>query len=214
MAKRHYCEFHTLMQRIASTRFGSWLFARISHQLDRAFLKLTRGRTAQSSLLTGVPVVMMTTRGAKSGLLRTVPLPCIRDEADPRTFALIASNWGQLHDPAWYYNLKATSHARCSMGAQTAEYVAHEATGEEYEKLWRFAVDTYFGYRLYQQRTCGRQIPIMVMSPAQHILCDKRSQYWECATEAETARWRTHAPRLQHARGFPARRFAWPFDAI
>jgi deazaflavin-dependent oxidoreductase (nitroreductase family) len=100
---------------------------------------------------------MVTTVGAKSGLPRTLPLMRIRDGADPRTFALVASNWGQRHNPAWYHNLKACPHARCSFGGQTGEY----------EKFWQRAVDAYIGYPLYQQRAGGRHIPIMVMSPEQ-----------------------------------------------
>ena len=167
MAKRQYSAFHFLSQKLASTRLGSWLYARTLHHMDRAFLTLTRGRTTLSSVLAGLPEVMLTTVGAKSGLPRTLPLICIRDEADPQTFALIASNWGQHHNPAWYYNLKAHPQARCTFGGQTGEYVAHEATGEEYEKFWQRAVDAYIGYPLYQQRAGGRHIPIMVMSSVQ-----------------------------------------------
>lgn len=164
MAKRHYSAFHFLNQKFASTKLGSWLYARLLHRLDRVFLKLTRGRTTLSSAFAGLPVVMVTSVGARSGRPRTIPLLCIRDEADPKTFALVASNWGQRHHPAWYYNLKANPQARCSFGQQTGEYVAHEATGEEYEKFWQRAADAYIGYPLYQQRAGGRHIPILVMS--------------------------------------------------
>ncbi len=167
MARRPYSAFHSLNQKIASTRLGSWLYGRTLHHMDHAFLKLTRGRTTLSSALAGLPEVMVTTVGARSGLPRTIPLLCIRDEADPKTFALVASNWGQRHNPAWYYNLKANPHARCSFDRQTGKYVAHEATGEEYEKFWQRAVEAYIGYPLYQQRAGGRHIPIIVMSPVQ-----------------------------------------------
>ena len=166
MAQRQYSAFQFLNQKFGSTRVGSWLYARTLHHLDRAFLKLTRVRTPLSSVLAGLPEVMVTTVGAKTGRSRTLPLVYIRDEADPNTFAVVASNFGQHHNPAWYYNLKASPRARCSFGGQTGEYVAHEATGEEYEKFWRRAADTYIGYPLYQQRAGGRHIPIMVMSPA------------------------------------------------
>ena len=167
MAKRGYSAFHFLIQKLASSRLGSWFFARALHHMDRAFLELTRGRMTLSYVLAGLPEVMVTTVGAKSGLPRTIPLLCIRDDADPKTFALVASNWGQQHNPGWYYNLMASPHASCSLGGRTGEYVAHEATGEEYEKFWRSAVDAYIGYPLYQQRARGRHIPIVVMSPAQ-----------------------------------------------
>ena len=69
------------------------------------FLKLSRGRMTLTSILTGLPVVVLTTTGAKSGLPRTTPVLCISDANDPTLLAVIASNWGQDHHPAWYYNL-------------------------------------------------------------------------------------------------------------
>ncbi len=167
MAKRHYSAIQSLNQKFASTRMGSWLYARILHQLDRAFLKLTRGRTTLSSVFAGLPELQITTVGAKSGQPRTIPLIYFRDESDSKTFALIASNWGQYHNPAWYYNLKACPRAKCTIAGQTREYVAHEAAGEEYEKFWQQAADAYIGYPLYRQRAGKRHIPIMVLSPMQ-----------------------------------------------
>ena len=118
-----------------------------------------------TGLFTGLTVVIVTATGAKSGLPRTLPLLCIRDEQDSATFALIATNWGQEHYPAWYFNLKANPRAVCSIAGKTGQYLAHEAAGEEYARYWQDAADTYKGYPLYKQRIHGRKIPIMVMSP-------------------------------------------------
>ena len=167
MSKPHYSAFHILGQKIASTQPGSWFFARTLHHFDRAGLSITGGRTTLSTLLAGFPEAMVTTLGAKSGLPRTLPLVYIRDDTDPRSFALIASNFGQPHNPAWYYNLKAHPTATCTLDGQTSEYVAREATGEEYARFWQAAVDTYFGYALYKRRANHRHIPIMVVSPKQ-----------------------------------------------
>jgi deazaflavin-dependent oxidoreductase (nitroreductase family) len=167
MAKPHYSVLHRAGQGISSTKPGSWFFARTLHHFDRAFLALTGGRATLSTLLAGLPEVMVTTIGAKSGLMRTLPLVYIRDDTDPRTFALIASNFGQHHNPAWYYNLKAHPAVTCTLDGQTGEYVAREATGEEYAKFWQAAVDTYFGYALYKTRASHRHIPIMILSPKQ-----------------------------------------------
>src|SRR5262245_20064927 len=89
------------------------------------------GRATLTSALAGLAVVLLTTTGAKSGLPRTLPLLCIRDERSPSTFALVASNWGQTHYPAWYFNLKANPQAVGSIRGQVQTYVAHEASGEE-----------------------------------------------------------------------------------
>ncbi|MHC4230468.1 MAG: nitroreductase/quinone reductase family protein, partial [Planctomycetota bacterium] len=67
------------MQKFASSRFGAWYFSRTQHYFDRGFLKLTNGRVTMTSILSGLPVAMLTTTGAKSGLSRTLPLLCIRD---------------------------------------------------------------------------------------------------------------------------------------
>ncbi len=165
MTKQNYSTFHSFMQKIAASRPGAWYFARTLHHFDRVFLKLTNGRTTMTSLLAGLPVVILTTIGAKSGLPRTLPLLCISDEHNPDSFAVIASNYGQRHYPAWYFNLKANARATCSIRGQAGEYIAHEASSEEYERFWQRAMDIYIGYPLYKQRVGKRRIPIMVMTP-------------------------------------------------
>ena len=140
MTKQRYSLFHSFMQKIASSRPGAWFFSRTLHHFDRVFLKLSGGRTTMTSIVAGLPVVILTTLGAKSKLPRTLPVLCIRDEHTSDTFAIVASNWGQHHYPAWYFNLKANPRATCSIRGQAGEYVAHEATGEEYEKLWQCLV--------------------------------------------------------------------------
>ena len=103
-----YSFFHGLVQKIGSSRFGAWFYARTMH--PRRF-QTEGGRATVTSVLAGLPVVLLTTTGVKSGLPRTLPLLCIRDERNPTTFALVASNWGQTHYPAWYLNLKANPRA-------------------------------------------------------------------------------------------------------
>jgi deazaflavin-dependent oxidoreductase (nitroreductase family) len=102
--------------------------------------------------LAGLPVVILTTTGAKSRLPRTLPLLCIRDERNATTFALVASNWGQSRYPAWYFNLKAHPRAIGSIRGQAETYVVHEASGEEYERFWQYAANTYMGYRSTNRR--------------------------------------------------------------
>jgi hypothetical protein len=61
--------------------------------------------------------------------------------------------------------LKANPRAIGTIRGQTATYVAHEASGEEYERFWQYAANTYLGFPLYKQRVGGRRIPIMIMTP-------------------------------------------------
>ena len=166
MPPKTYSLFHSSMQKIASTRPGAWFYSRTLHYFDRFVLRLSGGRSTLTGIVTGLPVLFLTTTGAKSGLPRTLPLLFIRDPNNSASFALIASNWGQEHYPAWYFNLKANPNAACSINGQTKKYVAHEAGGDEYEQFWQAATNTYLGYSLYKQRVGEkRRIPIMVLTP-------------------------------------------------
>ena len=93
-----------LLRRFAASGPGSWLFARILHHIDRPVYRLTGGRHTFAALVSGLPVVMLTTTGARSGLQRTVPVLGLPTSDG---IAVIASNYGQAHDPAWCHNLRA-----------------------------------------------------------------------------------------------------------
>ena len=169
LTRKKYNPFHTVMQKIAASKPGTWFYARALHHFDRIFLRLSGGRVSMTSLVGGLPIVVVTMKGAKSGLPRTIPLLCVRNEINPTTFAIIATNWGQQRYPAWYFNLKAYPRATCSFAGESGKYLAHEATGEEYARFWQYATDTYIGYPLYKQRISGRSIPIMVMTPEKSL---------------------------------------------
>ncbi len=166
MTEPRYSIFHSLIQKVIATRWGAWLGARIVHHFDRLAFKLTGGHTTISPMLAGLPVAMVTTLGAKSGLQRTLPLLFVRDERNPDSLAVIASNWGQPHYPAWYFNLKAHPQATCSIDGQARVYVTHEASGDEYDRFWQIFVEVYKGYLLYKKWAVTRKIPIIVMEPA------------------------------------------------
>jgi deazaflavin-dependent oxidoreductase (nitroreductase family) len=118
-----------------------------------------------TSLLSGMPVMWLTVKGAKTGLLRSLPILCIRDEDNPNIIALVAANWGKDRRPGWYYNLKANPHAQGSIRGQMQKYIAHEAEGEEYIKYWQAANQTYLGFAHYQQRINEGRLPILVLNP-------------------------------------------------
>jgi deazaflavin-dependent oxidoreductase (nitroreductase family) len=104
-------------------------------------------------------VVNLTTIGAKSGLERTIPVIGIKDG---QKIILIATNFGQAKNPAWYYNLKSTPNATVSFQGRTNIYRAYEASETERERYWQIAEATYPGYHQYRQRT-HRDIPVMVL---------------------------------------------------
>ena len=153
------------MQKIGSTRPGALLFSKIQPKIDRILLKLTNGKTNLTSLLSGLPIVLLTSKGAKSGLLRTTPLMGIRDPSGTGKIALIASNYGQRHHPAWYYNLKANPLVTCTMDGKQMKYVAYQAQSQEYTCYWQAAIELYPGFAKYQLRAGERHIPIMILNP-------------------------------------------------
>jgi deazaflavin-dependent oxidoreductase (nitroreductase family) len=136
----------------------SWLYVRVLHHLDR----LTRGRHTLSSWLSGLPVVMLTITGAKTGQQRTSPVIAVPDGDN---LVVIASNWGQRQHPAWYHNLRAHPRATVTVGGVSRRVQAHEASGEERERLWQRDLEAYPGRAAYERRAGNRRIPVVVLAP-------------------------------------------------
>ena len=150
-----------LLQRFLTLHPVSALMARILHRADGLLLRLTRGRL-DFTRAAGLPVIELTTTGARSGLRRTLPLAGLPDGAN---YVLIASNFGGARHPAWYHNLKANPECEVSRNGVTAPYVAREAEGAERERYWRLALSYYLGYEAYRRRAGVRRIPVMVLEP-------------------------------------------------
>lgn len=149
----------------------TWFFSRWLRPLDRLVFRISGGRSTLVSLLSGLPVVMLTTTGARSGQVRTLPVLGIPD--GDRTVVL-ASNWGKQHHPSWYHNLRAHPVASMTAGGRTTPVRASDATGEERDRLWSRALEYYPAWRIYQSRARGRRIPIVVLTPADHDTTPRR----------------------------------------
>lgn len=149
-------------QFIPASRPGSWLLARTLYRVDPFILRLSRGRVSLPSLLVGLPVVIVTMTGAKSGRRIALPLAVIPmgDE-----LALIATNFGNARNPAWYFNMRAHPQVECTDDHGSRIYHVREATGAEYTQIWRTAVEFYIGYAAYKKRAGTRHIPILVLTP-------------------------------------------------
>ncbi len=159
-----YWPVQRAVQALAATPWGAAAVAPVLHRADRVVFRWTGGRWMLTTALTGLPIAIVTTTGARSGLPRILPLACVRVNPGDRTFALIGTNFGRSHAPGWYYNLKANPRARVIVDGQCTDYVAHEAHDAEYDLFWAAAVRTYAGFRVYRARIRGRPIPIMVMT--------------------------------------------------
>jgi deazaflavin-dependent oxidoreductase (nitroreductase family) len=121
------------------------------------------GREANTLLDTGLPIVVVTMRGNKSGAVRKVAL--MRVEAGGE-YALVASKGGAPTHPVWYYNLKAApDEVVIQDGAEPLRYRVREVSGDERAEWWDLAVAAYPPYAEYQTRT-DRQIPVLVATRA------------------------------------------------
>ena len=141
----------------------AWLFARVLHHLDGPVMRRSAGRHSVSAALTGLPIIELTTVGARSGESRTLPLVGV---PDGDRLVLVASNYGKQQNPAWYYNLKANPRCSTTFRGQRHEMEAYEAEGEERQRLWELDVSVYPPRNHYAQRAGNRRIPVMVLQPA------------------------------------------------
>lgn len=113
-------------------------------------------------LWNGVPTLLLTTTGRKSGEPRTSALIFGRDGAD---YLVIASMGGAPQHPLWYTNLLADPHAEIQVKAEHLSVVARTASEEEKPRLWKIMTDLWPNYDVYQTRT-ERPIPVVVLTPA------------------------------------------------
>jgi len=119
----------------------------------------TRGTTLRD---TGLPVVIITNRGARTGAVHKTPV--MRVEHGGR-YAAVASQGGAPSHPFWYYNLRAHPRVQLQDGPDTQDMTAREVSGGERAQWWERAVAAYPPYAEYQQKT-SRQIPVFVLEPA------------------------------------------------
>ncbi len=144
-----------------ATKPGAALHRLIAAPLDGPIMKATGGRV---SLAAGaVPVVVLTSTGARSGERRETPLVYFTDGDD---VILIASNYGGARHPGWYYNLIAHPQCELRIGPDGGSFVARETEGAERDRLFALGGDLYSGYPKYAQRTDGiRTIRVLRLAP-------------------------------------------------
>jgi deazaflavin-dependent oxidoreductase (nitroreductase family) len=121
------------------------------------------GGTEGTTLLdTGLPCILVTHKGNKTGGIRKIPL--MRVEVDGN-YVLIGSMGGQPKNPAWVYNLRAHPDIQIRDRTEVFDLRAREVTDEqEREKLWAAAVAAYPAYDEYQAKT-SRKIPVFLAEP-------------------------------------------------
>jgi deazaflavin-dependent oxidoreductase (nitroreductase family) len=109
----------------------------------------------------GMPIILLTTVGAKTGKLRKTPLMRVEHDGE---YAVVASLGGAPKNPVWYYNIAKNPHVELQDGNATHDYAAREVFGDEKAVWWERAVAAYPDYADYQEKT-DRQIPVFVLTP-------------------------------------------------
>ena len=131
---------------------------RFLSKVHLAAYRLSRGRVLGS--VAGMPVLLLTTTGRRSGKARTTPLTFFRDGTD---LVVIASNGGADRPPDWSLNLQQTPRAVVEIGTDKVAVTARRASEQERERLWVMITATYTGYARYQERTT-RRIPVVLLT--------------------------------------------------
>jgi len=134
------------------------LFLRVFGAIHNALYRLSGGKVG--GRMGKAPVLLLSVTGRKSGKRRTTPLLYGRDGDN---YVLIASVGGAPKHPAWYHNLKGQE-AEILVGRERLRVRAHEAEGEERDRLWGQMVALFPNYAEYQTKT-ERRIPVVVLEP-------------------------------------------------
>ena len=127
--------------------------------LHRVIYSASGGRVGDR--IAGMPVLLLTTRGRKTGKRRTSPLTYFEEDG---SIVLVASYGGRPHNPDWFENLVAAGVGEVTIGRERRRMNARPATADERARLWPRVVETYEGYAKYQAKT-SREIPLAILSP-------------------------------------------------
>ena len=137
------------------------LFFKLANAVHRTVLSVSGGRIGGD--LMNMPVLELTTTGAKTGQTRTSILTTPVQEGD--TIVVVASRGGDPQHPAWFHNLKANPDVEVSMkGGPKRPMRARVASPEERARLWPLVTKRYSGYADYQKRA-AREIPLVLLEP-------------------------------------------------
>jgi deazaflavin-dependent oxidoreductase (nitroreductase family) len=142
------------VQRMAASPWFARVGPKIAPKVDRTVHRLTGGRYTVSQFM--LPVVVLTTTGAKSGLPRTVPLAAVPVDGD---LVVVGSNFGQTHHPAWSANLIAHPRAQVSIGGDEYDVDAVLLDAEALEEVWPRLTEIWPLFDRYAE-TSGRTLRV------------------------------------------------------
>ena len=146
-----------LLAPFALSKPGTWYGVNVASRIDPKLMKLTRGRVNLGGNV--LPTLLLTVRGRKSDIERTVPLVYFSDGDD---VILMASSFGRPKLPAWYHNVTANPDVTLTAGGVSECYRATEVEGPARDALYEKAKRVYEGYGIYEQKTAGvRRVPVL-----------------------------------------------------
>ena len=146
---------------MTASKTGLAVWRKVAAPVEAPLMRVSRGRLR---LNPAVPMVVLTSLGARSGERREVPLAYF---TDGDSVVLIASNYGETRHPAWYHNLRAHPECELSIGPRGGRFVAREVFGADRDRLYRLAVDRLAHvFALHEKRSGARAIPVMRLTPA------------------------------------------------
>jgi len=146
---------------MAATPQGMWTFHLYVRLIDLPISRLTKGVFVPSAYWNVMPIIYLTTTGAKSGILRSVPVLCI---PDGENLILVGSNWGNPQNPSWAYNLRMNPKTQVRKGKIAKGFTARELHSDERAAYWQKAVRFYPPYVSYEQHA-NRALPIFLLVP-------------------------------------------------
>jgi deazaflavin-dependent oxidoreductase (nitroreductase family) len=149
-----------VLHRMAMTEAGRWYGMNVASRIDPWLLRVSRGRFATTMVF---PLVMLTTRGRRSGQPRTVPLVYFTHGEE---VIVTASSFGRARYPAWYLNAKANPDVELMARGRRLRCVARETEGEERDRLFELVKRLYAGYGRYEQIASERTIPVLALRSA------------------------------------------------
>jgi len=120
------------------------------------------GSEANTLRETGIPIIVITSRGASSGKLRKFALMRVEHDGE---YALVASMGGAPKNPAWYHNLVAESLVEIQDGPAPSDFITRIIEGDERATWWERAVNVFPTYTEYATKT-DRAIPVFLATPA------------------------------------------------
>jgi deazaflavin-dependent oxidoreductase (nitroreductase family) len=148
---------------LVSTRFLSALARRILPSMDRLALRLSNGKSTVTSVSSGLPVLWLSTTGAKTKQIRTVPLLGFPVGND---LAVLGTHFGSQRTPGWVANLEADPRAEVGFRGRVTRVEARPALADEEAMVWDVAARAYPGYEQYADRTAHRVIRVFVLEAA------------------------------------------------